>query len=664
MRHILVNNDDESNKFVTGYYGSLEFIDEQSVFTEVFGPSPQMLASDPLDYDDLSDLKKLLQDYLDRCRLDAFLHSVKQDYVGDAAADQSLSNHEIGRKLQKLKQLWKDTHGRFHLDTPDELFNKFNSVATNLPSDAREWPLAIASTFYAALTEELTTRMVDKGFKMPSLIGLLHKTDQFAALRKVRDEAVSSYRLMLEEEERLDNRINIAVKGNVHHKGKINSIAEYSPQEDATAQEHVNTDTVSGKLFYQRESQAEMTIRLNKEKQRQSATTATTDHGNSNTHTPQSGTGVEAIMETRTVNGVEHPYDPEWDFTSEFPVGFRGCFICGKDDHFSKADCPIGIGDRSIRQKFFNELWCHRPATTKTRRPPPPHIQQRALRARENAASINVSMGGNPRNINNEPAWVTEQKKRKAGDDQDQTKGSNDTKKRQSQVVLGKSMFAFRGRVFVATQQNDRQIRKMPLDIENNLPGMVMSFLDKLSGSNTTFLLNVDSCAALNVGNLLVHQYIITRYPDLVDSYEEYSDENPFQPVLLDCAVEDLTPRDDAHGKLTAVVRYKSCYTDTNGKPILISFGLGKDVAVNAIVGIPFIKQWGLVLNFPKAQIESELTNVIFDMVFKEAKPGLPNNIQFDYSHFQRPGATKAVGVGKALLTNIPISQQEGINDQ
>ena len=659
MRHILVNDDDDSNKFVTGYYGSLEFIDEQPVFTDVFGPSPQMLASDPLDYDDLNDLKKLLRAYLDRCRLDAYLHSVRQDYVGDTAADQSLSNHEIGRNLQKLKQLWKDNHGRFHLDTPDELFNKFNSVATNLPSDAREWPLAIASTFYAALTEELTTRMVDKGFKMPSLIGLIHKTDQFAALRKVRDEAVTCYRSMLEEEERLDNRINIAVKGNAHHKVKINTLAEYSPQ-DSTAQEQSNTDTTSGKLFFQRESQAEMTIRLNKYKQHESATPAATDHGRRDIQYPQSGTGVEAVMGTRKVNGVEHPYDPEWDFTSEFPVGFRGCFICGKADHFSKADCPIGIGDKSVRQKFFNELWCHRPATTKTRRPPPPHIQQRASRVRENAASINVSRTENPRNINNEPAWMTAQKKRKAGEDQDQTKNSNDSKKRQSQVVLGKSMFVFRGRVFVATQQNDRKIRNMPLEIENNLPGMIMSFLDKPSGSNTTFLLNVDSCAALNVGNLLVHQYIITKYPELVDSYEEYSDENPFQPVLLDCAVEDLTPRDDAHGKLTAVVRYKSCYTDVNGDPILISFGLGKDVAVNAIVGIPFIKQWGLVLNFPKAQIESELTNVIFDMVFKEAKPGLPNSIQFDYSHFRRPGITTAVG--KTLLTNIPLSHE--INDQ
>ena len=265
MRHILVNDDDDSNKFVTGYYGSLEFIDEQPVFTDVFGPSPQMLASDPLDYDDLNDLKKLLRAYLDRCRLDAYLHSVRQDYVGDTAADQSLSNHEIERNLQKLKQLWKDNHGRFHLDTPDELFNKFNSVATNLPRDARGWPLAIASTFYAALTEELTTRMVDKGFKMPSLIGLIHKTDQFAALRKVRDEAVTCYRSMLEEEERLDNRINIAVKGNAHHKVKINTLAEYSPQ-DSTAQEQSNTDTTSGKLFFQRESQAEMTIRLNKDK--------------------------------------------------------------------------------------------------------------------------------------------------------------------------------------------------------------------------------------------------------------------------------------------------------------------------------------------------------------------------------------------------------------
>ena len=34
--------------------------------------------------------------------------------------------------------------------------------------------------------------------------------------------------------------------------------------------------------------------------------------------------------------GVEYPYDKEYNFTSRFPVGFKGCFICGGGNHFSR----------------------------------------------------------------------------------------------------------------------------------------------------------------------------------------------------------------------------------------------------------------------------------------------------------------------------------------
>ena len=64
--------------------------------------------------------------------------------------------------------------------------------------------------------------------------------------------------------------------------------------------------------------------------------------------------------------GVEYPNIKEYDFTSRFPVGFKGCFICGGGDHFSKRDCKKGINTREERKLFFNEMWAHKPHT-KTR---------------------------------------------------------------------------------------------------------------------------------------------------------------------------------------------------------------------------------------------------------------------------------------------------------
>ena len=46
------------------------------------------------------------------------------------------------------------------------------------------------------------------------------------------------------------------------------------------------------------------------------------------------------------------------------------------------------------------------------------------------------------------------------------------------------------------------------------------------------------------------------------------------------------------YGKLTALVVYNTNYFHTNStKRFQIAFGLGKEVAVNATIGIPTLKQ-------------------------------------------------------------------------
>ena len=49
--------------------------------------------------------------------------------------------------------------------------------------------------------------------------------------------------------------------------------------------------------------------------------------------------------------------------------------------------------------------------------------------------------------------------------------------------------------------------------------------------NEATFFTNVDYCSVTNVGNIRLHQWIITTNPDIVDSYIQFNDEKPFDPI-------------------------------------------------------------------------------------------------------------------------------------
>jgi len=43
------------------------------------------------------------------------------------------------------------------------------------------------------------------------------------------------------------------------------------------------------------------------------------------------------------VTGEEHPYDAEYDFVSRFSLRFKGCFICGAENHFQQLISLWGL---------------------------------------------------------------------------------------------------------------------------------------------------------------------------------------------------------------------------------------------------------------------------------------------------------------------------------
>ena len=73
----------------------------------------------------------------------------------------------------------------------------------------------------------------------------------------------------------------------------------------------------------------------------------------------------------------------------------------------------------------------------------------------------------------------------------------------------------------------------------------------------------------MNIGNIALHQWIITNKPEIFHRYIQLDDERPFDPIILNCAIgrdsNALFPEVLA-GKLTAIVTYKTRYVDENYK--------------------------------------------------------------------------------------------------
>jgi hypothetical protein len=137
----------------------------------------------------------------------------------------------------------------------------------------------------------------------------------------------------------------------------------------------------------------------------------------------------------------------------------------------------------------------------------------------------------------------------------------------------------------------------MPIRVDNGLPRICIS-LGASDDTDLTVLFN--SGAALSSGYLPYHLWVMRENPDLVASFKCFNNANPFEPPIklggAICHPDDYN--ESVHDQLTAIISYKTPYTNLNGNPIHISFGLGHDMTVNTILGMPIIKDLGMIPNF------------------------------------------------------------------
>lgn len=261
------------------------------------------------------------------------------------------------------------------------------------------------------------------------------------------------------------------------------------------------------------------------------------------------------------------------------------------------------------------------------------------------------------RPVDNRPSWMTTSDTSATGkriDRDDDRQGSEKTVKFRDEPSDKRGrLCVVSAAIFISKLAQERALRQMPLDLDNGLPGVLLR-LGLAEGENVCFMCHVDSCAAMNTGNLLLHQYVITQHPHLVAEYVQYDDSHPFEPIQLQCAVDDATRSSTEHGRLTAIVRYHTPYTDKHGNAVQLSFGLGADVAVRSIIGKPTLKAWQCNVDFGEDKLVSPLLLRRWDLIYEAARQGLPQGITFNKSEFRRPSATGTIATMQVVSDILP----------
>ena len=69
-------------------------------------------------------------------------------------------------------------------------------------------------------------------------------------------------------------------------------------------------------------------------------------------------------------------------------------------------------------------------------------------------------------------------------------------------------------------------VQPMHLDNENGLLGILLKIVPTSSFISPNCIAYIDTCASMNTGNLLMHQWIITTYPACVAEKTQFDDNN------------------------------------------------------------------------------------------------------------------------------------------
>ena len=86
--------------------------------------------------------QKIIREYGDLCKLEIFMQSCVLNYMGHTNVDVGLNTLDVCSQISDVKQVYNQNERMYH-DTPDELFDRFSTLAVSLPVKASGWSVQL-----------------------------------------------------------------------------------------------------------------------------------------------------------------------------------------------------------------------------------------------------------------------------------------------------------------------------------------------------------------------------------------------------------------------------------------------------------------------------------------------------------------------------------------
>lgn len=264
---------------------------------------------------------------------------------------------------------------------------------------------------------------------------------------------------------------------------------------------------------------------------------------------------------------TDYPVDPTTQFVSKYPRSFPGCFGCGSDGHRFPA-CPRK-SEPLVKSSFYKNYLAHFPDRRKRN---------------DDGTALQVQQG---------PSQIPR-------------------------------LFVSVGVSFVAKSRSSGA-RPMPIQVNNNLPTADFRLVNGNLDPCIDLGCLIDTCAGLNSGSLEFHTHIRDTYPQCVVAFEQFDDANPFQPVKLGGAVTSQSDEAKNHGRLTAVITYRTdIINPVTRQPMTIKFALGSDVSVNSLFGAPTLRDLGAIVDTGEDTLVLRRVQRTLPMRWSEPRHGVP----------------------------------------
>jgi hypothetical protein len=142
--------------------------------------------------------------------------------------------------------------------------------------------------------------------------------------------------------------------------------------------------------------------------------------------------------------------------------------------------------------------------------------------------------------------------------------------------------------------------RTMPISIQSNLPHILLQFGTNLDSPNCPSIrCAVDSCAALTTGNFHFFASVAKCYPHCVSKI--YTPED-YAPIVLSGIVSSNVA--SVTTELEVGFLFHLPYRTREGNTTSLMVATGPNVLVNTIIGLPFMKATGMIMDLVDEVVE------------------------------------------------------------